>query len=104
MNSVKLTGAFAKVSVYTSGAVTVEYSQDWKSYFKDDFNYDFNYIKGTFVIEENDAFVEVRMSYAKFKELEQKHGFTDSVMTIEGKLCTEVNRGIGTVSNYILIE
>ena len=100
MNSVKLTGAFAKVSVYTSGAVTVEYSQDWKSYFKDDFNY----IKGTFVIEENDAFVEVRMTYEKFKELEQKHGFTDSVMTIEGKLCTEVNRGIGTVSNYILIE
>ena len=100
MNSVKLTGAFAKVSAYTNGDVTVEYSQDWKSYFNDDFNY----IKGTFVIEENDAFVEVRMSYAKFKELEKKHGFTDSVMTIEGKLCTEVSRGIGTVSNYILIE
>lgn len=100
MNSVKLTGAFAKVSAYTSGAVTVEYSQDWKSYFRDDFNC----VKGTFVIEENDAFVEVRMSYEKFKELEKKHEFTDSVMTIEGKLCTEVNRGIGTVSNYILIE
>ena len=80
--------------------VKVEYSQDWKSYFKDDFNY----IKGTFVIEENHAFVEVRMTYKKFKELEKKHRFTDSVMSIEGKLCTEVSRGTGLVSNYILIE
>ena len=38
MNSVKLTGVFAKVSAYTDGDVKVEYSQDWKSYFKDDFN------------------------------------------------------------------
>lgn len=100
MNSVKLTGFFAKVTAYTSGDVKVEYSQDWKSYFKDDFNY----IKGTFVIEENDAFIEVRMTYEKFKELEKKYTFTDNVMSIEGKLCTEVSRGIGTVSNYILIE
>ena len=100
MNSVKLTGAFAKVSAYTNGDVKVDYSQDWKSYFKDDFNY----IKGTFVIEENYAFVEVRMTYKKFKELEKKHRFTDNVMSIEGKLCTEVSRGTGVVSNYILIE
>lgn len=100
MNSVKLTGAFAKVSAYTNGEVKVEYSQDWKIYFKDDFNY----IKGTFVIEENDAFVEVRMTYKKFKELEKKHRFTDNVMSIEGKLCSEVSRGTGVVSNYILIE
>lgn len=100
MNSVKLTGAFAKVSAYTDGDVKVEYSQDWKSYFKDDFNY----IKGTFVIEENHAFVEVRMTYKKFKELEKKHRLTDNVMSIEGKLCTEVSRGTGVVSNYILIE
>ena len=100
MNSVKLTGAFAKVSAYTNGDVKVEYSQDWKSYFKDDFNY----IKGTFVIEENYAFVEVRMTHKKFKELEKKHKFTDNVMSIEGKLCTEVSRGTGVAGNYILIE
>lgn len=100
MNNVKLKGAFAKVSAYTCGDVTVEYSQDWKSYFKDDFNY----IKGTFVIEENDAFVEVRMTYEKFKELEKKHRFSGNVMSIEGKLCTEVSRGAGVVSSYIMIE
>lgn len=100
MNSVKLTGAFAKVSAYTDGDVKVEYSQDWKSYLKDDFNF----IKGTFVIEENHAFVDVRMTYKKFKELEKKHRLTDNVMSIEGKLCTEVSRGTGVVSNYILIE
>lgn len=100
MNSVKLKGAFAKVSAYTNGFVKVEYSQDWKSYFKDDFNF----IKGTFVIEENHAFVEVRMTYEKFKELEKKHSSDGNVMSIEGKLYTEVSRGTGIVSNYILIE
>ena len=60
--------------------------------------------KGTFVIEENHAFVEVRITYKKFRELEKKHRLTDSVMSIEGKLCTEVSRGTGVVSNYILIE
>lgn len=99
LNHVMLKGAFAKVHAYSSGAWTVEYSQDWKSYFKDCFDY----VKGTFVVEDN-SFIEVRMSYAKFKELETKHRFTGNVMSIEGKLCTEVSRGIGTVSNYILIE
>ena len=92
-NNVELYGHFCTVEAHTDCSVDVKEKVEWKK--KDD------HYCATF-LSVDDAWIEVRVSdffyENKFKRLSNPY------CKIEGRLCTEVGRGNGIVSNYILID
>ena len=93
MNNVSLYGHFAKVTAYTNCDVEVKEEFEW--YHGD------GYYSATFVTTD-DAWIEVRVATSSFEEL-IKTVKAHAYCHIEGRLCTEVGRGTGIVSNYITI-
>lgn len=93
VNKVTLYGHFCTVEAHTDCSVDVKEKFEWKR--KDDL------YCATF-LSVDDAWIEVRVSEFfyeyEFKSLPKRY------CKIEGRLCTEVGRGSGVVSNYILID
>ena len=92
-NKVTLYGHFCTVEAHTDCSVDVKEKVEWKK--KDDL------YCATF-LSVDDAWIEVRVS-EYFYENEFKNK-SKGYCRIEGRLCTEVGRGNGVVSNYILID
>lgn len=92
-NKVTLYGHFCTVEAHTDCTVDTKAEFEWKR--KDDL------YCATF-LSVDDAWIEVRVS-EYFYENEFKNT-SKRYCKIEGRLCTEVGRGSGIVSNYILID
>ncbi len=92
-NKVTLYGHLCTVEAHTDCSVDVKTEVEWKR--------KSNLYCATF-LSVDDTWIEVRVSEEQYNTTYK--GARNYYCRIKGRLCTEVGRGSGIVSNYILID
>ena len=94
MNRVELTGYFKTVGAYTNGEIKVSDTIEWRKGFK---------VMETTFYTDDGAWIKVELDGCLFDYL-RKEDRRKKHLRITGELRTEVNLGIGTVTNYIIVS
>ena len=93
MNRVELTGYFKTVGAYTNGEIKVEDTIEWRQGFG---------VSETTFYTDDEAWIKVELDDWLYNYVRMANGIKKH-LKITGELRTEVNLGIGTVTNYIKV-
>lgn len=94
MNEVRLQGHFCRVTAYTDGTVQIDDDYSWI--------HEDGFYHATFLVVDG-AWIEVYVRETYFEYWREHYVDTLDTLLIEGRLSTDVGRGSGIVSNYVVI-